>query len=175
MGEGIKTMSIEVMDEWKHCVKIKEQKEKSEEEAREGWEEERVKRRDLEEGIGKLKEKLKDERTRREEMEISNGKLKEKLKIMKERLTDVELELKKTDALLNESQKMSLKLDEDLDILVKEKAEKMKRKQEVRENEKRLAENGNFTEETETKEYTLSDTERLSESELERAKKERKK
>merc|ERR1712074_55039 len=63
--EGIKTMSIEVMNEWKHCVKIKEQKEKSEEEAREGWEEERVKRRDLEEGIGKLKEKLKDERSKR--------------------------------------------------------------------------------------------------------------
>merc|ERR1712148_134135 len=32
--EGIKTMSVEVMDEWKHCVKIKEQKERSEEEAR---------------------------------------------------------------------------------------------------------------------------------------------
>merc|ERR1712074_286001 len=174
MGEGIKTMSIEVMNEWKYCVKIKEQKERSEEEAREGWEEERVKRRDLEEGIGKLKEKLKDERTKREEMEISNGKLKEKLKVMKGRLTDVELELAKTDALLNESQKMSLKLNEDLDILVKEKAEKMKRKQEVRERMKRLAENGNFTEETETKEYTLSDTERLSESELERAKRKEK-
>merc|ERR1712074_120562 len=141
MGEGIKTMSIEVMDEWKHCVKIKEQKEKSEEEAREGWEEERVKRRDLEEGIGKLKEKLKNERLKREETEISNGKLREKLKIMKGRLTDVEMELAKTDALLNESQKMSLKLSEDLDILVKEKAEKMKRKQEVRERMKRLAEN----------------------------------
>merc|ERR1712074_253204 len=63
--EGIKTMSIEVMNEWKHCVKIKEQKEKSEEEAREGWEEERVKRRDLEEGIDMLKEKLKDERSKR--------------------------------------------------------------------------------------------------------------
>merc|ERR1712148_109971 len=111
---------------------------------------------------------------RREEMEISNGKLKEKLKIMKERLTDVELELEKTDALLNESQKMSLKLNEDLDILVKEKAEKMKRKQEVRERMKRLAEDGNFTEETETKEYSLSDTERLSESELERAKRKEK-
>merc|ERR1712074_115966 len=120
MGEGIKTMSIEVMNEWKYCVKIKEQKERSEEEAREGWEEERVKRRELEEGIGKLKEKLKDERIKREEMEISNGKLKEKIKITKGRLTDVELELAKTDALLNESQKMSLKLNEDLDILVKE-------------------------------------------------------
>merc|ERR1712074_218739 len=133
MGEGIKTMSIEVMDEWKHCVKIKEQKERSEEEAREGWEEERVKRRDLEEGIGKLKDKLKNERLKREETEINNGKLREKLKIMKGRLTDVEMEPAKTDALLNESQKMSLELNEDLDILVKEKAEKMKRKQEVRE------------------------------------------
>merc|ERR1712148_122310 len=107
-------------------------------------------------------------------MDISNGELKEKLKIMKGRLTDVEMELAKTDALLNESQKMSLKLNEDLDILVKERAEKMKRKQEVRERMKRLAENGNFTEETETKEYSLSDTERLSESELERAKRKEK-
>merc|ERR1712074_378991 len=104
------------------------------------------------------------------EMEISNGKLRERLKIMKGRLADVETELAKTDALLNESQKMSLKLNEDQDILVKERAEKTKRKQEVRERMKRLAENGNFTEETETKEYTLSDKERLSESELERAK-----
>merc|ERR1712074_494898 len=137
MGEGIKTMSIEVMNEWKYCVKIKEQKERSEEEAREGWEEERVKRRDLEEGIGKLKEKLKDERTKREEMEISNGKLKERLKIMKGRLTDVELELAKTDALLNESQKMSLKLNEDLGILVKRKGRKDEEKAGgKRENEK---------------------------------------
>merc|ERR1712074_393077 len=172
--EGIKIMSVEVMDEWKHCVKIKEQKERSEEEARMGWEEEKIKRHELEENMDMLKEKLKNEKLRREEMEISNGKLRERLKIMKGRLVDVESELAKTDALLNESQKMSLKLNEDLNILVKERAEKMKRKQEVRERMKRLAENGSFTEETETKEYTLSDTERLSESELERTKRKEK-
>merc|ERR1712074_125398 len=98
-------------------------------------------RYELEEDIGMLKEKLKNEKLKREETEISNGKLRERLKIMKGRLTDVEMELAKTDALLNESQKMSSKLNEDLDILVKERAEKMKRKQEVRERMKRLAEN----------------------------------
>merc|ERR1712074_110573 len=136
--------SVEVMDEWKHCVKIKEQKERSEEEARMGWEEEKIKRHELEENMDMLKEKLKNEKLRREEMEISNGKLRERLKIMKGRLVDVESELAKTDALLNESQKMSLKLNGDLNILVKERAEKKKKKKKKRERMKRLAENGSF-------------------------------
>ena len=59
------------------------------------------------------------------------------------------------EALLKQTQRSNKELSRELNVLVREKNEKQKKKHEERQRMKRLAQPGNFTEETEEKEYSL--------------------